>query len=398
MPHQENTALHRAKRPLWLATGAIVSTIVAGCYVSAPQPSLPEITDPASSPATSDSATTDSASGTPQPSSTTTEIPNWPPTLSKPTTLAKKLSSPWSVVPVEGALLVSQRDSGKIVQINADGTKRDVFQMDQLEFASGGECGLLGLAYDREFGLFAYTSTEHDNRVIKFDVTVTGSGVALTKPIPVMTGIPQATTHNGGRLAFGPDRKLYVTTGDSKDPNTAQAPDNLGGKILRINPDGTTPQDNPNPESPVWSLGHRNVQGIAWSADGTMFATEFGAHTWDELNIIEPGGNYGWPEVEGIAGVDGYIDPVQQWPTDQASPSGMAIVNDTIFIANLRGESIRAVPVASPNASQILFTDQGRIRDVVAADGHTLLVLTNNTDGRGKARARDDLLLELRTN
>ena len=126
--------------------------------------------------------------------------------------------------------------------------------------------------------------------------------LALGSPEPVLGGIPSGTVHNGGRLAFGPDGMLYVTTGDAGDSSNSQDLDSLGGKILRLTPTGGVPDDNPFPGSPVYSYGHRNVQGLAWADDGTMYASEFGQNTWDELNVIQAGGNYGWPVVEGIAG------------------------------------------------------------------------------------------------
>jgi glucose/arabinose dehydrogenase len=149
----------------------------------------------------------------------------------------------------------------------------------------------------------------------------------------------------------------------------------------------------------VWTLGHRNVQGLAWTSDGTMWASEFGQNTWDELNVIEPGGNYGWPQAEGIAGDDRFVDPVEQWPTDEASPSGIAAVGDTVFVAGLRGERLWVVDTQDGTAASepmaALTGEQGRLRDAVAAPDGSLWVLTNNTDGRGSPRPEDDLLLRL---
>ena len=131
---------------------------------------------------------------------------------------------------------------------------------------------------------------------------------------------PKAGNHNGGRLAFGPDGKLYVSTGDASRPERAQDLESLGGKILRLNPDGSIPADNPFDGSPVFSYGHRNVQGLAFDEDGNLWASEFGQNTWDELNLIQAGQNYGWPVVEGVGGDDRFVDPVAQWSTDEASP------------------------------------------------------------------------------
>jgi len=163
-----------------------------------------------------------------------------------------------------------------------------------------------------------------------------------------------------------------------------------------MNPDGTRPSDNPFTGSFVWSLGHRNVQGIAWAPDGTMYASEFGQSTFDELNVIEKGGNYGWPHVEGIANNSNYIDPIAQWETSDASPSGIAIANDRVYIANLRGRSLRWVDLTDPTKQgDQLAQSFGRIRDVTVSSNGTLLVLTNNTDGRGDPLPEDDHLLEV---
>jgi glucose/arabinose dehydrogenase len=201
-------------------------------------------------------------------------------------------------------------------------------------------------------------------------------------------------------IAFGPDGMLYATAGDAGNSASAQDPASLGGKILRVTPDGEIPADNPFPGSPVYSLGHRNPQGIAWSADGTMYASELGQNTWDELNVVETGGNYGWPDVEGIAGEDGFIDPVQQWePAD--SPSGIAVMGaghagETIYIANLRGQRLREVPVDDLTSSTERFVgEHGRLRDAVAAPDGTLWILTNNTGGRGEPGPEDDRILSL---
>lgn len=190
--------------------------------------------------------------------------------------------------------------------------------------------------------------------------------------------------------------RVYVTTGDAGGRDNSQDLDSLAGKILRLTPDGDVPEDNPFSSSTAYSYGHRNPQGIAWAEDGTMFATEFGQNTWDELNIITPGANYGWPEVEGVAENDDYTDPVQQWAPSDASPSGMAQVGDTLYLANLRGEILRTVPVSDPSTSAELFAGEyGRLRDAVAAPDGAVWILTNNTDGRGSPRDGDDRVIRV---
>lgn len=166
-------------------------------------------------------------------------------------------------------------------------------------------------------------------------------------------------------------------------------------KILRLMPGGGVPEDNPFPGSPVYSYGHRNPQGIAWDSEGTLYASEFGQATWDELNVIEAGGNYGWPDAEGTADQEGFIDPVQQWEPAAASPGGIAVLGNSLFIANLRGERLREVPLAAPGRAVEHLAGEGRLRDAVAAPDGSLWVLTGNTDGRGTPGAEDDPILRL---
>jgi glucose/arabinose dehydrogenase len=197
---------------------------------------------------------------------------------------------------------------------------------------ASGEGGLLGLAVSPDYAhdglVYAYFSAASDNRVARF--TLGG------EPEVIFSGIAKASIHNGGRLAFGPDGFLYVTTGDASSSGRAQDPSSPNGKILRMQADGSPAPGNPDPGSVVWSLGHRNVQGLAWDGSGRAFATEFGQNTWDEVNLITPGGNYGWPVVEGRGGDGRFVDPLVVWPTDQSSPSGASISGDTLYVAALR--------------------------------------------------------------
>lgn len=305
--------------------------------------------------------------------------------------IVEGLDAPWSIAFHDGTPLVSERDSARILEVGADGGTRQVAVIDGV--APGGEGGLLGLAvHDDE--LFTYFTGGGENRVERRPITGSPGALVLGAPTTVIDGIPAARTHNGGRIAFGPDGMLYITTGDAGDRDSAQDLDALSGKILRITPDGAVPDDNPDPDSPVYTSGHRNPQGIAWDADGRMYASEFGQDTWDELNVIDAGGNYGWPEVEGIAGDDRYIDPVQQWSPSEASPSGIAVAGGAILIANLRGERLRMVPLDDlSTSSESDHGGLGRLRDVVVTPDGGVWVLTNNTDGRGSPREGDDRIV-----
>lgn len=307
-----------------------------------------------------------------------------------PAVYADDLDAPWSMALYDGALLVSERDSARVVEIDESEREHEVGVIDGV--APGGEGGLLGLVV-RDGQLYTYFTAEDGNRVERRELRGEPGELSLGEPATVIDGIPSASNHNGGRIAFGPDGMLYVTTGDAGDRDSAQDLDALSGKILRLMPDGGVPADNPVPGSPVYSYGHRNPQGIGWDAEGTMYASEFGQDAWDELNVIEAGGNYGWPEAEGIAGVDGFIDPVQQWRPSEASPSGIAVTGSDILIANLRGERLRRVPLDDLSSStEDHIGEFGRLRDVMVTTG-AIWMLTNNTDGRGDPRDGDDRII-----
>ena len=311
-------------------------------------------------------------------------------------TVATDLAAPWSIAfTADGTPLVSERDTGRILEVVPDGSTREIGTVAGV--AAAGEGGLLGLAVDDLDRLYAYSTGSSENRIDRFAVTGAPGSLALGDPETVLDGIPAARIHNGGRLAFGPDGMLYATTGDADQRPSAQNVDSLAGKILRMTPDGDPPADNPFEGSLVYSFGHRNPQGIGWAEDGTMFASEFGQDTWDELNIIVPGGNYGWPEAEGTGGAErGFIDPVQQWNPDEASPSGLAVTGGTVFVTGLGGARLFTIDASAPETSEQLLRDEyGRIRDVTVAPDGTLWVLTNNTDGRGSPREGDDRILSL---
>ena len=321
---------------------------------------------------------------------------------------ATGLAAPWSLVPLsDGSMLVSERDSGRILEASAAGAARPAGTVPGVVHA--GEGGLLGLAVrpvtcgdaprpDPANGclhVYAYLTTATDNRIVAMPLLGAPGARSLGSAKVILDGIPKANNHNGGRIAFGPDGMLYAGTGDAGNRNAAQDPGSLAGKILRLTPDGAIPAGNPSPGSPVWSLGHRNVQGIAWDGRGRMWASEFGQNTWDELNEIKAGGNYGWPVVEGMGSDPRFLDPALQWTTDEASPSGIAISGTTLYLAALRGERLWVIDLAgAPRAHARLAGALGRLRDV-ALTGGRLYVLTNNTDGRGSPKPGDDRIVEI---
>jgi glucose/arabinose dehydrogenase len=353
----------------------VAALALAGCAAAGPAPSP---APPAASPAAPDPA----ASSDP-------EAPDGP------RVVATGLEAPWSIARSGDLVLVSERDSGRILRLADDGSTHEVGVVDGV--VHGGEGGLLGLAFDPEGRLYAYSTGADGNRIQRIELTGDPAAPSLGAAVTILDGLPSGTNHNGGRIRFGPDGMLYAPVGDAGDYSLPQDPSSLGGKILRMTPDGDPAPGNPDPDSLVYSSGHRNVQGIAWASDGTMYATEFGQETWDELNIIEPGGDYGWSEVEGAGGRDrGFVDPILQWRTSEASPSGMAIVDDVILIANLRGKRLRALTVAAPEHAVELHVDEfGRLRDVMEAPDGGVWILTNNTDGRGSAGEDDDRIIRI---
>ncbi|PWD51962.1 glucose sorbosone dehydrogenase [Serinibacter arcticus] len=367
--------------------------------------------EPASEP-TSEPASEPTASGTSDASPDPTTEPSEPSepveTVTVDQVVTTGLAQPWGLAPLpEGGLVVTLRDEARLVVVGPDGSQTDVTGpgADTLadETVPGGEGGLLGVAVapepagDGGTALVVYRTGQSDNAVL----TGRLDGTELGELTTVVDGIPRARTHNGGQVGFGPDGHLYVSTGDAGDPSLAQDPDSLGGKILRVTLEGEPAPDNPVADSPVLSLGHRNVQGLGWDAGGVLYASEFGQNDLDELNRIEPGGNYGWPDVEGDGGTDdGFVDPVATWATDVASPSGLAVTPSGVWLAGLRGQRLWLVPFdgddrATGEPRAYLEGELGRVRAVVAGGERGLWVLTNNTDGRGAPGPDDDRLLRL---
>ncbi|MGI8900133.1 MAG: PQQ-dependent sugar dehydrogenase [Nocardioides sp.] len=314
-------------------------------------------------------------------------------------TVASDLEAPWGVTFLpDGTALVGERDTTRVLAIASDGN-RDVREVGQVSIASPqGEAGLLGLAtsptYDEDGLVFAYVSTTEDNRV----VAMTFDGEQLGEPEPVLTGIPNGFIHDGGRLLFADDGNLFVSTGETGEEQLAQDEDSLAGKILRITRDGKPAPGNPVDGSPVWTMGHRNVQGLAFDDDGRLWASEFGANTWDELNRIDKGRNYGWPVVEGRGEQEVYRDPFVQWRTSEASPSGLAFLEGSLWLASLRGERLWQVPVDAAGVQDPrdwFVGGYGRLRTVVVTPDGNLWVTTSNRDGRGEPAAQDDRILEI---
>ena len=308
--------------------------------------------------------------------------------------VATGLTTPWGIAFLPGGdALVSERDTGKILRLPAGGgAPVEAAHIDGVD--ATGESGLLGLAvppdYPASRWVYAYYTGAGDNRVVRLRL---GGPDA---PQPVLTGIPKGTVHDGGRLAFGPDDLLYVSTGETGDRSLAQDLGSPGGKILRITADGKPAPGNPFPGSPVFSYGHRNVEGLTFDAQGRLYASEFGANSFDELNLIVAGGDYGWPTVEGHDPDNRFRQPLVTWTTDEASPSGIACVGSVIYVAALRGERLWRVDLRTGAKQALLEGTFGRLRTVVRTpDGRSLWVSTSNTDGRGDPRPGDDRIVAI---
>jgi len=294
-------------------------------------------------------------------------------------TVVSGLQVPWdfAFLPDDSAL-VTERVTGRLRKVSPDGLLSEVRTIDDIAQPAK-QAGLQGVAvspsYAKDGWIYLYYTTETDSRVVRTQLDPQA-------PLePILTGIPRGDIHNGGRIRFGPDGMLYVTTGEAGDRPRAQDPNDLGGKILRITPEGDPAPGNPFGDSPVYAMGLRDPQGLAWDEQGQLFGSEFGHHNLDELNRIEPGANYGWPELEGTGGEPEFTDPVATWKPADASPSGITYYDGQIWIACLRGERLYRINTDGSSAEQLLTGQYGRLRLVTEAPDGSLWVLTNDRTG-----------------
>lgn len=372
------------RQSTWTLTLAGLVTLAAGC-----QPSAEETAQPGADPAPDDDQAQVQEGG---------QL-----AAGEPEDVVTGLEVPWGIgfLP-DGSALVTERDSARVLRVTPDGDAEEVGQVDGV--ISEGEGGLMGVAVSPDFAddgaVYLYHTTATDNRIVRATFE---PDAGLGEPEVVLDGIPRAVIHNGGRIAFGPDGMLYAGTGDADEAGTAQDVESLGGKVLRMTPDGEPAPDNPF-DNLVHSYGHRNIQGLAWDDDDRLFAVEFGPEVDDEVNLVEPGANYGWPEVTGPAEREEYVDPVITWEdVTTASPSGADVAGGSLWVAALRGERLWQAPLAGGEGADALgepeerFTgDHGRLRTVVATpEGDALWVTTSNEDGRGQPAADDDRILRV---
>lgn len=320
------------------------------------------------------------------------------------TTKATSLSIPWEIVWLPNdAILITERP-GQLLQITPDGAER---RTDVPRVAALGEGGLLGMAlhpnYTENKWLYLYRTYQENgrlNEVVRY--TYIYETHELTEPVIIIDGIPGARFHDGGRIHFGPDGYLYITTGDAGVPRLSQDRGSLAGKILRLTDDGSIPDSNPF-NTAVYSYGHRNPQGMAWDVQGRLWTTDHGRSGalsgMDELNLVQTGDNHGWPDIEGDESATGMQNPVvHSGPDETWAPSGMTAVENTLFFAGLRGARLYQADIQPDDtvSLQTYFANEfGRIRTVAHGPDDALYLLTSNTDGRGTATSDDDRLIRI---
>ena len=316
--------------------------------------------------------------------------------------IAENLQIPWEIAFLpEGDLLATERP-GTLKRIGKEGR---VYNIEGVEHI--GEGGLLGMALHPQFAenrwIYLYLTTktgdELKNRVERYYF----QNNRLSDKKIIIDGIPGAAYHDGGRIAFGPDGNLYITTGDAGNSQLAQDVNSFAGKILHLKDDGSVPSDNPFGNA-VWSYGHRNPQGLAWDDQGRLWATEHGRSGvlsgFDEFNLIEKGKNYGWPVIQGPETKTGMVSPVAQSGADETwAPAGAVFWNGSIFFTGLRGESIYEAKIADNGKITALVSHFrgafGRLRAIQIGPDGFMYVSTSNTDGRGEVRGNDDKIIKI---
>lgn len=325
--------------------------------------------------------------------------------IPKTTVIAEGLDTPWSIVflPNKNMLVTERPGRVRLIRENTlvpqpVATLSHVYEI--------GEGGLLGIALHPDFNnnhyvYLYYTYSASGDNTLNRVVRMTYKDGILNNEEIIIDAIPGASNHNGGRIAFGPDNYLYITTGDAQEPSHAQDKNSLAGKILRVTDKGATAPGNPF-NNRVYSYGHRNPQGITWDNQGKLWATEHGRSGiqsgLDELNSIESGDNYGWPEIQGDETRQGMKTAQTNSGNTTWAPAGIAYHENMLYFGGLRGKSIYAVDLKDGNADklhQVLNGEYGRIREVKKGPDNMLYITTSNRDGRGVPAGTDDRIIRL---
>lgn len=308
--------------------------------------------------------------------------------------LVENLDTPWAIDFLPDNRMIFTERNGKVSIFDG----KNVSVIGNINVIEEGESGLLGIEVDPEFAssrfIYVYYTGENGNRVSRFTLNE-----KLENEQVLIDNIPGARVHNGGKIKFGPDGKIYITTGDANNRSSAQDINSLAGKILRMNKDGTVPPDNPF-ENYVYSYGHRNPQGLAWNPENQeLYSSEHGPTRNDEINIIVRGGNYGWPLYQCSESPEGFIKPIMCYSDFTLAPAGIAFYNGDLYVAGLRGSQLRKLTLSADGriitSEEELFTDLGRIRAVVEHDEY-IYISTSNRDGRGIPKTNDDKIIRTR--
>ena len=322
------------------------------------------------------------------------------------TVIAQNLDTPWAIAFLpDNSMLVTER-LGKIRFIDSSGNLDPAPIATISDAREIGEGGLLGIALHPDFSsnnfiYLYYTYSESGGNTLNRVVRVKYINNTLSDEKIILDKIPGASNHNGGRIKFGPDKLLYIGTGDAQNPSQAQNTNTLGGKILRITDEGKTPSDNKF-NNPVFSYGHRNVQGLAWDLNNNLWATEHGRSGvlsgLDELNLIQNGNNYGWPTIQGDETRSGMLAPKKHSGSDTWAPSGASFVGNSLFFSGLRGQALYEAVIEESQAVEVkehFKGEFGRIREVILGPDGFLYITTSNRDGRGTPDTNDDKVIRI---
>ncbi|WLD92726.1 sorbosone dehydrogenase family protein [Alkalihalobacillus sp. AL-G] len=308
--------------------------------------------------------------------------------------LVTNLNVPWQINVLGPAEFYLSERAGNIVHAKDGSIQREPLQLSKqiVSRTEGGFLGFLLIENTSPMQAYIYHTYTEQGQLLNRIVKVQKNGTEWREIDVIIENIPGSPIHNGGRLQIGPDGKLYITTGDAGEQALAQNLNSLAGKILRVNLDGSIPNDNPFKGSPIYSYGHRNPQGMAWTDDGQMYSSEHGASAHDEINRIVPGGNYGWPIIQGDEEREGMITPLFHSGNQTWAPSGMDAIGSRLYVACLAGEQIRVFDLAQ-QTDRMWASGFGRVRDINISDG-VLYAVTSNRDGRGTPTEEDDRLIQ----